>query len=788
MEYVIGTRGSKLALWQAEFVRRRLTEAYPAHRFAIQVIQTKGDQVQDVPLHQIGGRGLFCKEIEQAILRGEVHLGVHSMKDMPACPPAGLTFTRLWTREDCRDALILRTAHSLAELPAGAVIGTGSPRRALQLKALRPDLQTVNIRGNVDTRLRKMEEQQLDGLVLAAAGLKRLGLAERITQYLDPAEMLPAPAQGVLALEVRADNEGLIQLLDGLSDPVSDRTGQTERAFLREIQADCTSPVGAYCTLEGDVLHLRAVFGRTNGTTLYYGEASGTDGETVAQTVALQIRRQMAGTVYLVGGGPGDPELLTVKGQRLIQAADCLVYDRLSSPRLLELAKPGCEKIYVGKENHHHTLAQSEINRLLVKKALEYQTVVRLKGGDVYVFGRGGEEGRWLREKGIPFQVVSGVTSAIAGLAAAGIPITHRGVATGFQVYTAHDRRDKLTNLNFPALAESRDTLVFLMGLSKLGEIVQGLMAAGKDPQTPVGVISNATTPQQRTCTGTLSTIVERVQATPGIVSPALIVVGDVVSLRSQLNVWEERPLFGRRYLLPYIVTGTPSALASSLEELGAQVMEVPVGQITHLSPRFTREELEGYDWLLFTSRNGVEGFFHALEQSGLDARALWKSKLAVIGAQTKKALAAHHLQADLMPGRFDSDALTQALAEQVTAHSRILYLCAQEREHTMENALAQLCTVVACPVYENTPRALPSLTALGPVDGTLFTCASSARRTLAALEQAHGDLSQLGTLFSIGPKCSQALKALGVPSLSQAKKSTYQGLLEAVLQAHRAQ
>lgn len=238
------------------------------------------------------------------------------------------------------------------------------------------------------------------------------------------------------------------------------------------------------------------------------------------------------GRVLLVGAGPGDPELITVKGLAAVRAADCIVYDRLVSPELIKQAKPGCELIFVGKENHHHTLPQDEINALLVEKAKEHALVVRLKGGDPFVFGRGMEELQYLRERNVPCEVIPGVTSAIAGPAAAGIPVTHRGVSQAFHVYTAHDCNDALAELDFNSMLDDRATYVFLMGLSKLPEIVARLLSVGKSPATAVAVVSQATMPDQRTVRGTLADIVEQV-AEAGLVSPAVIVVGAVVDAES---------------------------------------------------------------------------------------------------------------------------------------------------------------------------------------------------------------------------------------------------------------
>ena len=260
MKYIIGSRGSRLALIQTKYVQEKLAKAYPEHTFEIQIIKTKGDKIQNKPLDKIGGKGLFVKEIEEKIISGEIHMGVHSMKDMPSTPAKGLVFTKVWKREDPRDVLILRTAKHLSELREGAVIATGSKRRAFQLLKLRPDLQIINIRGNVDTRLRKMEEQQLDGIVLAAAGLKRLGMEDVITQYLAPEDMISAPAQGALALEVREDQKELQKMLDVFCDEETMNEVCAERNFLEQMGGSCHTPAGARCQKTDQGYELYAKF------------------------------------------------------------------------------------------------------------------------------------------------------------------------------------------------------------------------------------------------------------------------------------------------------------------------------------------------------------------------------------------------------------------------------------------------------------------------------------------------------------------------------------------------
>ncbi len=293
MKIKIGTRGSKLALAQAEHVKEKLEEAYPELSCEICVIRTAGDRIQDRPLNEIGGKGIFVREIEEKLLQDEIQIAVHSMKDMPE-PAAGLIFTRTWGREDNRDVLILREKKELSELPEGAVIGTGSIRRKVQLERIRPDLKIVGIRGNIDTRLRKMKEEKLDGIVLAAAGLHRLGMQAVITQYLKEEEMIPAPAQGVLALEVAADNVQLKEKIDALWDEESHMTASLERAYMEAVGGGCHAPVGASCKkLSGKTYRLLAMFGTETGNPLAFSEVMGEGAEEILEKTIQNIKEQM---------------------------------------------------------------------------------------------------------------------------------------------------------------------------------------------------------------------------------------------------------------------------------------------------------------------------------------------------------------------------------------------------------------------------------------------------------------------------------------------------------------
>lgn len=383
------------------------------------------------------------------------------------------------------------------------------------------------------------------------------------------------------------------------------------------------------------------------------------------------------GEVYLVGAGPGDPRLITEKGLRCLQRCDAVVYDSLASERLLEYAPAECERIYVGKRAGHHSMKQEEINRILVGLAQKGRSVVRLKGGDPFVFGRGGEEVGCLKEAGIPYEVVPGVTSAVAALSAAGIPVTHRAVSRSFHVMTGHTLTDCDTETvlpdDFESFAKLSGTLVFLMGLGTLPLIVRGLMENGKSGSVPAAVIENGTLPEQRVVRGTLSTIVSRVREEK-IKTPAIIVVGEVASLNMSSTI--TLPLQGVRIG----VTGTDhftKKLRKLLEDHGAETEVVCSLGIEAYSDskKMERayEELPDYTWLAFTSANAVRLFFLGLLKKGMDLRAVGHLKLAAIGRGTAEELAKLGFLADFIPNRFTASELALGLAKLVTGTDRVL-------------------------------------------------------------------------------------------------------------------
>jgi uroporphyrinogen III methyltransferase/synthase len=383
------------------------------------------------------------------------------------------------------------------------------------------------------------------------------------------------------------------------------------------------------------------------------------------------------GRVYLVGAGPGALDLVTLRARALIRQADVLVYDYLCNPEMLRWARIGVEKIYAGKSGAAHTLTQDEINALLVARAGEGKQVVRLKGGDPYVFGRGGEEAQVLARAGVPFEVVPGVTSAIAAPAYAGIPVTHRDFASTVTFVTGHEDPTKAeSSIDWKHLAQLRGTKIFLMGVERLREIAQRLVAEGADPATPVALVRWGTTARQESLEGTLATVADLVEKR-GFIAPAVTIVGEVVKLRRELNWFEALPLFGQRV----VVTRTrrqASALTRRLALLGADVLEIPTIRIVPVPLGETeRDKLASlsahFDWVIFTSPNAVDYFFAEFARGMNDLRALNSIKISAVGPATAHKLNALHLRPDLQPEIYTSEKLAECFTEKKVAAKRFL-------------------------------------------------------------------------------------------------------------------
>ena len=397
-----------------------------------------------------------------------------------------------------------------------------------------------------------------------------------------------------------------------------------------------------------------------------------------------------AGRVILVGAGPGDPGLLTLKGREAIRQAEVVVYDRLVSQAILGLIPETAERINVGKESSHHLVPQEGINQILLEKAMEGKRVVRLKGGDPFLFGRGGEELELLAQHQVPFEEIPGIPSAIAVPAYGGIPVTHRDLCSSVHIITGHQRAGKPLNIRFDALVKTQGTLVFLMGVSALENICKGLLEAGMAPDMPAAVVEKGTTPAQRTILGTLETLPSQAKAAQ-IQSPAVIVVGKVCGLAAQFNWFDALPLKGKTVVVtrPKERIGT---LSERLRSLGAEVMELPCIETVPIVPcgemERAVENIKDYSWLAFTSPAGVSALMDMLFASGRDVRALGGIRLAAIGPGTDRELRKYGLRADLIPEVYDGAHLGQALCSAEPA-GRVLILRAQWGTEALTDALS---------------------------------------------------------------------------------------------------
>jgi len=515
-----------------------------------------------------------------------------------------------------------------------------------------------------------------------------------------------------------------------------------------------------------------------------------------------------AGIVYLVGAGPGDPGLMTARSLELIAAADAIFYDRLIPPGALDGARPGAELVYVGKAPGRPSVPQEEIGERLIEAARAGKSVVRLKGGDPFVFGRGGEEGEALREAGVEFEVVPGVTAGVAASAYAGIPVTHRDDASAVAFVTGHEDPEKAeTALDWQALAGFPGTLVFYMGVKRLRDNAAALIGAGRDAGEPAAAVERGTMAGQRTVVATLGTLADAVER-EGVGAPALIVVGPVVERREELAWLERRPLHGRRVVVTR-ARAQASGLAAALRGLGAEVVELPAIRI---EPRIESEETlraierigaGEYSLVCLTSPNGVRLLFEAMGNTGLDARAFGKgpellqvvdersgvrgeapmgATIAAIGPGTARALAEHGIATDVLPERFVAEALVETLRSVDVSGKRVLVARAAEARDVLPDGLRERGAEVDVVALYETVREAPSeeaVEAAQSADYVTFTSSSTVRNLVEAL----GDRFPAGArIVSIGPITSEAARDAGLEIAVEAERHDIDGLVAALL------
>jgi uroporphyrinogen III methyltransferase / synthase len=479
------------------------------------------------------------------------------------------------------------------------------------------------------------------------------------------------------------------------------------------------------------------------------------------------------GFVYLIGAGPGDPGLITVKGRDCLAKAQVVLYDYLANDELLRLAPKGAELIYAGKVGGEHNREQNQINELLVEKALAGNVVARLKGGDSFIFGRGGEECEALVAAGIPFEVVPGITAGLGATSYAGIPLTHRGVTTSVAFVTGHESPGKSSSeIDWEGLSLGSGTVVFYMGIRNLPQITENLLLHGRAPKTPVALIRWGTRPEQEVLVGTLSDIAEKARQA-SFRAPAITIVGEVVNLREKLRWFDNRPLFGRSVM---VTRGADQAgeFTAKLERLGARVYGCPTIEIT--PPENYGEldrairDLDSFHWIIFTSYNAVRYFFARLNERGLDTRALGRCRICAVGPKTAAALAPFGVRADLVPADYKAQGVVAEFAAMDIVGLRILFPRGDRAREVIPEELARMGAQVCAPVtYANlTPEAIPaeSLRALEErrVDCVTFTSSSTVQNLASILgENRFLHLMEGVRIASIGPVTSKSCQELGL-------------------------
>ncbi len=621
-----------------------------------------------------------------------------------------------------------------------------------------PEAEIKNIRGNVQTRLRKLDEGEYGAIVLAVAGLKRLGLEDRISRVFSPDEMIPAAGQGILCIQGRRGEN--YDYLEGFLDQDAADCAAAERAFTAYLNGGCSSPVAAYAEISGENMYVRGLYydeetrrmavgsitgpkkkaaavGRqlaaqlkSTGVTKGHGSCAvctpndgyeekrdfGTPGRAgvhtsnngheekrdsctpgcagtrissdghevkdascpISKIEVCDTAAYREGRVWLVGAGPGDSGLFTQKGESVLAEAEVVVYDSLVGQEVLSRMPAGAEKIDAGKRAGNHHKSQWQTNEILAEEALKGKRVVRLKGGDPFLFGRGGEELELLTKYGIPYEVVPGVTSAISVPAYNGIPVTHRDFASSVHIITGHRRAGVGYDINFRALVEAGGTYVFLMGLAALGDLMRGLLDGGISPDMPAAVLQQGATSHQRKVLATVTTVEEAV-AKAHLEAPAVIVVGEVCALAQDFSWYEQLPLFGEK-----IVVTRPrrrsAALVNELKKLGAEVVSAPVIQTVPVTEKGKLEEIEKafreigeYTMLVFTSPYGVERFMELCREHHVDLRALAGKRLAAIGKATAQAMERRGMFVDIIPEQYESADLGKTIRQMCRPGENIL-------------------------------------------------------------------------------------------------------------------
>ncbi len=674
--FKIGTRASPLAIKQVEEVVGYLKEFYPEMKYEICRIDTCGDKDKITPISDIEGTDFFTKEIDTALLEKKIDFAVHSAKDIPDKIADGLYLAAITKPLDNSDALVSKNNLKLSQLPHGAKIGASSQRRKTQLKAYRSDLQIVDIRGTISERLKKLQNSDLDGIIVASCALIRLGLENNITEKIAFDILKPHPWQGALAVVARKEDEEMIEVV--------------RKIDMRNVT---TSNLGGF---------------KVQATS--------------------NLRGFNAGKVYLVGAGPGDPGLITVKGLEVLRLAEVVIYDYLVDKRLLDEVSPDAELICtdtLGKKKHLDGFlkAQENINAVMVKKAKEGKKVIRLKNGDPAIFSRISQELDALTKEKIEFQIIPGVTAASAAGALNGISLTDRRFASNCVFVTGHEDQTKSkSSIDWDTIAKN-DTIVLYMAVESLANIVKRLVQAGKDKNTPIAIIHDVSLITQKVLTGTLKDILAKARKAT-VKPPAIIIIGEVVKLEAEFN-WLKK---NKRVLF--------TGLSKERFFIKGNYFHLPLIKIVPMQDykefdNYLRN-IQAFDWIVFGSRYGVEYFFPRLKSVGYDSRILSGIKIAAVGNSTKEKLLEFSILADLTPKKESSEGLIEEFKKIDIAGKKFFLPRSDISDKGLSDALRGLgADITTSFAYRNImPKELPDLD-LKAFDEIMFTSPSTVRNFL---------------------------------------------------------
>ncbi|MDY3005539.1 hydroxymethylbilane synthase [Anaerococcus porci] len=769
----IGTRASNLAIKQTNIIKEILDLEGISTK--IVKISTKGDRIQDRRIDEINSKGVFVKEIEKALLEKEIDIAVHSLKDMPSRIDDRLIFAPPLKAEDPRDSFVGRDFIKSMDDMENTLVGTGSNRRTCQGINYFSNIDFKPIRGNVETRIKKIEDENLDGIILAKAGLIRSNLTHLINFDLDPKIFTPSVCQGILGIEIRKEDRDIFQIFKKHSDFNTLVRMETERAFQEELGADCSTPMGIFTEIDGDNIKLTGSMAYDREGKIFYREISGKIDQRInlGKKLARNLKKAHYKKIIIAGAGIGSRDNITIACKKALDDSDVIIYDRLLNQTILDPYR-NKELYYVGKSMGEHILSQDKINELMVAKAKEGKKVVRLKGGDPYVFARGSEEAIFIKENGLEFETIPGLTSGIVCLNTAGIPASHRNISTSISFITGHRQND--SSEDFKKFAKLPGTLVFYMGLKNLPNILGELKKGGIDMKKKLAIISMGSSNQQKTYVSTIGNCLDKIDLGK-IKRPALIVISDTVGLRESLNYFEKKVHFGKKIAL---TRDYESGIKDRemFEKLGFRTIIIPTIKIKPINLDKLDEKINefSYDYLLFTSVNAVKIFFKRLTCKH-DIRRLGQVKICAIGEKTKKEIENYHLKVEIIPKSFLGENLVEEMKKRVNKDDRIFFPHSNLSRAKIIDKLREIADLDEMVIYDNLVAKKIKDVDLD-FDAIIFTSSSTVNNFI----KLYGKDSLKDTkIFSIGEITSRTIRNYGLEVFKESKKQTVDSLVETI-------